>query len=554
MTCGRIITAVLLTLLPALALAADEPDAPLLVGAPDAVWLVMPQTGKDSGSFRILRRTLDSSWGSDWKTLAGEPRAAVGEVEKLTIAFAGGSLFEYPAQDVDGRSVIAPPSNLLPSQSEILAVCADAKQEGSLFVLASRKHVEAATASQPASASAPATSRSATDEIIITSAPASLATLLNGPASPREVVLLHRQAQRWSQAGVLPLGPDFLRVLSMIYTQDTLYVLCRTGQADHLLALNGSWRPVALPAQEGQNLALVPLGDAPALLRLLPDKSLAMQLLREQAWQGPVVLHVEKQDHPFSTKDPAPLVAWTKDRLAISWQEGDARLFAFATPAGEMTAPQDVSMKQSEILTLAVRVAQAFLPAVLAVTVILMFWPGQPMRTGPFSLPEGLRPAAIWLRGVAAMIDLFPFCMVWIMWLASSGLIPANDVEAFNAQAMVETLLNAPGALVVIVSLDVGYILYCIVMERLAGATLGKMAMHLRVVGEGGRRPTFREIALRNVTKVPETLWPVMLFATIFPLLSRYRQRIGDRIAWTAVIDARSKAVPPIPKAPDNVV
>ena len=84
------------------------------------------------------------------------------------------------------------------------------------------------------------------------------------------------------------------------------------------------------------------------------------------------------------------------------------------------------------------------------------------------------------------------------------------------------------------------YPVYCLLMESRYGATLGKMAMRLRVVGDGGRRPLLREIALRNISKIPELMAMLLVIPILFPVLTRYRQRLGDKIAWTTVIDAES--------------
>jgi uncharacterized RDD family membrane protein YckC len=55
-----------------------------------------------------------------------------------------------------------------------------------------------------------------------------------------------------------------------------------------------------------------------------------------------------------------------------------------------------------------------------------------------------------------------------------------------------------------------------------------------------------REVAVRNLTKIIELgywiLWPMFL---VFLLLTRNRQRIGDVLARSCVIDATSRAEPP---------
>jgi uncharacterized RDD family membrane protein YckC len=178
------------------------------------------------------------------------------------------------------------------------------------------------------------------------------------------------------------------------------------------------------------------------------------------------------------------------------------------------------------------------------------------MRTAPFSLPPGLGPIAtfdapgpafsyLFRRFLAILIDLFPFSMAALIWHAWSGLPVSDDFKA---------MLNSPEIIVLGTALNISYLLYCILMEGIAGATMGKMAMHLRVVGDKGRKATWREIALRNVTKVPETIPTILLLTLLFPILTRLHQRLGDRIAWTAVIDSRAKALPIPPPLPGNMV
>ncbi len=88
---------------------------------------------------------------------------------------------------------------------------------------------------------------------------------------------------------------------------------------------------------------------------------------------------------------------------------------------------------------------------------------------------------------------------------------------------------------------------YCIALEKLYGATLGKLALRLRVVGQGGRKASLRELALRNISKILElAVFPFLLL----PVFTRYRQRLGDKVAWTTVIDLeRSLAAAP-PEGP----
>jgi uncharacterized RDD family membrane protein YckC len=68
-------------------------------------------------------------------------------------------------------------------------------------------------------------------------------------------------------------------------------------------------------------------------------------------------------------------------------------------------------------------------------------------------------------------------------------------------------------------------------------------------VKEDGSRPGLREAALRNATKIVELsmllstmAWLMMIFV-LLPLLTRNRQRLGDMIARTTVVEASSVEV-----------
>ena len=92
------------------------------------------------------------------------------------------------------------------------------------------------------------------------------------------------------------------------------------------------------------------------------------------------------------------------------------------------------------------------------------------------------------------------------------------------------------------------YTPYCIVMEHRFGATLGKMLFRLTVVSDSGRRPGFRQILLRNLSRIPELRTGLLL---LVPLFTRYRQRLGDKLARTAVIDTSVTFAPP-PQPPEE--
>jgi len=82
---------------------------------------------------------------------------------------------------------------------------------------------------------------------------------------------------------------------------------------------------------------------------------------------------------------------------------------------------------------------------------------------------------------------------------------------------------------------------YFVFMEWLAGGTAGKLLCRLRVVKPDGRRCGFVSALVRNFTRPADVLpGPFLL------LLSRKRQRLGDRVAETVVIKLPRREAAPL--------
>jgi uncharacterized RDD family membrane protein YckC len=105
-----------------------------------------------------------------------------------------------------------------------------------------------------------------------------------------------------------------------------------------------------------------------------------------------------------------------------------------------------------------------------------------------------------------------------------------------------ELMMTREVAYAVISTLS-AYLGYCMVMEARFASTLGKMAFKLRVVAGDGTRPGAREVLVRNLIKILEISWPWLL--VIIPLLNPARQRLGDLLAKTIVVEKTD--VPPSP-------
>jgi uncharacterized RDD family membrane protein YckC len=81
-------------------------------------------------------------------------------------------------------------------------------------------------------------------------------------------------------------------------------------------------------------------------------------------------------------------------------------------------------------------------------------------------------------------------------------------------------------------------ILYYIVMEATQGATLGKMALGLRVVKVDGSPISWQESIIRNVLRIIDGLFGYLVGAILI-WNSPLRQRLGDQAAGTVVVRRR---------------
>ena len=79
--------------------------------------------------------------------------------------------------------------------------------------------------------------------------------------------------------------------------------------------------------------------------------------------------------------------------------------------------------------------------------------------------------------------------------------------------------------------------LYFVAFEVLAGASIGKRVMGLKVVASGGRAPNAVEALVRNVSKL---YWLLLLLDVIVGLAvsKTYTQKYTDKLMDTSVVDA----------------
>ena len=138
--------------------------------------------------------------------------------------------------------------------------------------------------------------------------------------------------------------------------------------------------------------------------------------------------------------------------------------------------------------------------------------------------------AGIWKRLGALVIDGLLFCAIFFpatrvvkgVWIMS-----ASDHRWANG-----LLITDPLCLIFLALM----FLYFVTLEGLVGATLGKWALGLRVVTDGGDRPGLARSALRNVLRLVDGLPAFNIVGVVLILRSPERARFGDRAAGTRVI------------------
>jgi len=280
---------------------------------------------------------------------------------------------------------------------------------------------------------------------------------------------------------------------------------------------------------------------------------------------------------PVSWADgAAPRICVVQDQLALLWSEDGKLRTATCDLSGGLGPSQDLSIfaagpPDDE----GQAIIQYFMMGVLVLLVLpmLAFRSRQPVGLPQF--PPGRRPANLVRRLLAAVVDFVPMAtMAGVIFP-----IPIPPAGLSNIQELME-YANSQGQTgqfaYLFICAHVLYVGYCIFMEARFGATVGKMIFRLRVVAmpvvslssfseqavrpSGGTqagfvaveaRPDIRAAMLRNVSKIIELSLLMLPLLLLMPALSRARQRIGDMLARTVVIDATYLAsgavAPPMP-------
>lgn len=169
----------------------------------------------------------------------------------------------------------------------------------------------------------------------------------------------------------------------------------------------------------------------------------------------------------------------------------------------------------------------------------------------PAAVPRGFVIAEPWRRVLATAVDIAPAMLVIMPW--SMSMFPSDDF------AVLFELAQDPEFVAKFVPINLAFValygLWCFIWEVKTSTTPGKRIFGCRVLSADGTAPTTRQIIVRNICRAitfalgPPTLMVAMLLMLI---LTRNRQRIGDLLASTVVIQHGIGAAPPVARPLDR--
>jgi len=143
------------------------------------------------------------------------------------------------------------------------------------------------------------------------------------------------------------------------------------------------------------------------------------------------------------------------------------------------------------------------------------------------------RYAGLAVRFGALAIDLLLFCAVFFpvtRMVKGVWLMNANDHRWAHGWVAFDPICAVFLAIM---------ILYFICLEGLAGATLGKWLLGIRVVRLDRGRPGLARGLVRNLLRLVDGLPAFNIVGVVLILRSREKARCGDRWAGTRVVHVR---------------
>ncbi len=518
----------------------------LLTGNEKAIWLVRADT--DQKTYDVLAKPTDqTNWRWIAKQIVGTPTAATALDDQLHVLFhQPQSYLAYPlgkGDRKDSRTIPHTPQRLCddprwPSGADRLAICPAAGLSGAK----TNEATILAVVPRPA---------------VATSEPTSQATQPTGEASLVQLGVFVSESQQWRHlcdyATPISLAPKGPLLSACVAGRVYLAAAQADGSADLLSEFSdGQWRDIPLTGAPPRSriTALLGWGDRLVVVLASPVGSDAdgkgwqlhlgfYEPQKEMLSLQPVIIEGQAQRWDSVA---SPLTARLADRLTLLWRQDEQLHWAACDLSGEMSKPTELTFEKPPD-TGGKEIMRIFTWGLLFALLIPMFFlrPAGPPK--PFALPATMHTANLLKRLLAGLLDFLPFTALTTAIYRLEP-IPFNEILQRITEGSFPT-----SYIYAIVTTFLLHAAYGIVMELRYGATLGKMLFKLRVVGDGGAPADLRGVLLRNLVRIIEMSWLLFPLMLLLPVFTRNRQRLGDLMARTAVIDA---AFAPPPTPPDQ--
>lgn len=507
MTKSRLVIMTALCALVCGASALHAADNEILIASDgELLWLVrIDEPGK---TFSVVARPAGRQWESIAVNRLGRPVTMAGVNGQLHVLFDSGGHFIFSQTSPSGA-----PGKQLPGRPVLACQAGELTHTG--------KALEVVSALHPIDANA---------------------------SGPIELYGYHQG--QWSPLTALPEGYKSDDLADMCVVGRRVYVIVDAqGKRKLLWRQDGQWEQdkPKLPMAEGDFITMFDMGQRLVVVFISPGDNDARKLVFAILDEGSSSFQFQELVLDESARQilpGRPLAGRLAEHVAMVWPGKDQAYFAtvnidvgqFASPPHKVrlpwTAPTSRFTDVINYFTWMVVIA-IFVP-------LFLLRPAGPPQ--PFALPPGVRPGNLLLRGAAVLLDLIPFILIAVIIFPPPEVPPTigslrEFIETFS---QLEESVNAAYATILAMIL---FTTYCSLMELRFGATLGKKLLRLRVVASEGKPPTPRQVVLRNMLKIIEIMMPLAPLLLLWPLLSRHRQRLGDMLAQTAIVDNRTLGI-----------
>jgi len=528
----------------------------LLAGSADSLWLIRAAPADET--YDIVVRPVDEKWQWVTERVRGRPIASTVTGTSLHLILV--KPISYLVYDLSGRPPTGrnPLDPRWPAETDKVALCPAGEMiEGTVSATA----ILAVVARQAQPATVPTESAAASPQT------------QTRPAAGTILAVFKKAGIEWEHVIDCPVQIPLAAISKIFATvaDKSLYVFVAGDDVDRSAAFvlrDGRWRemPLAGWPEEARVIGLTSIANAPVFALLVP----AGEATEQSPGQFNVTLaRYDPPSESFALQpvcDMGEIVTWDAaaaprtarfaDGVAFVWQEGEAVKFARCGVNGELSPAVAIDVLTRSVEDLRGKhIMDVFAWVLLGIFVAMFLTRPAVVASQPFSLPETMKPGNPLKRVIAAFIDLIPWSAICLAVFRPEGLGAAPEDLLDYLRSFDDTQAMPTNLAYFIVSSSLLYVAYGTIMEYRFGATVGKMIFALRVVGQHGAKPSWRAALLRNLVKIIEMSWPVVVLPLTLMLFTRNRQRMGDFVARTAVIDKRFTGppephqVPPVPDA-----